>query len=198
MPVSRIGVVGCGLTGSGIVEVCARSGLDVNVAERGEEALAAGRSRVVTSLDRGLRSGKLSESERQGGSTGSRSRLALRTLPEAARPDIAPAALGHGGAVLGADVAFGVGELDAGAADGCAPAPRRERVHRSMAGTRLFLPAAETDRHDHVTLQPPVRRRWHSRTFAQRCYGEASEGFGVFAGEVIAGATRNSVFLIVC
>ncbi|MGW6901176.1 3-hydroxyacyl-CoA dehydrogenase NAD-binding domain-containing protein [Streptomyces sp. NPDC054919] len=113
MPVSRIGVVGCGLTGSGIVEVCARSGLDVNVAERGEEALAAGRSRVVTSLDRGLRSGKLSESERQGGSTGSRSRLALRTLPEAARPDIAPAALGHGGAVLGADVSVSVSWMPA-------------------------------------------------------------------------------------
>ncbi|WP_327122976.1 MULTISPECIES: 3-hydroxyacyl-CoA dehydrogenase NAD-binding domain-containing protein [unclassified Streptomyces] len=82
MPVSRIGVVGCGLTGSGIVEVCARSGLDVNVAERGEEALAAGRSRVVTSLDRGLRSGKLSESERQG----ALDRLAFTTgTPNAAR-----------------------------------------------------------------------------------------------------------------
>ena len=62
---SRIGVVGCGLMGSGIAEVCVRAGLDVKVAERGEEALAAGRSRIVASLDRGLRSGKLSEPERQ-------------------------------------------------------------------------------------------------------------------------------------
>ncbi|MET7311190.1 3-hydroxyacyl-CoA dehydrogenase NAD-binding domain-containing protein [Streptomyces sp. NPDC005134] len=51
--------------GSGIAEVCARAGLDVKVAERGEESLAAGRSRIIASLDRGLRSGKLSESERQ-------------------------------------------------------------------------------------------------------------------------------------
>lgn len=54
---SRIGVVGCGLTGSGIAEVCAGAGLDVKVAERVEEALAAGRSRVVASLDRGCAAG---------------------------------------------------------------------------------------------------------------------------------------------
>ncbi|MFE2992141.1 3-hydroxybutyryl-CoA dehydrogenase [Streptomyces sp. NPDC059262] len=61
----RVGVVGCGLMGSGIAEVCARAGLDVLVAERGAEALAAGRSRVTASLDRGLRSGKLSADERE-------------------------------------------------------------------------------------------------------------------------------------
>ena len=61
----RVGVVGCGLMGSGIAEVCARAGLDVLVAERGEEALAAGRSRITASLDRGLRSGKLSADERE-------------------------------------------------------------------------------------------------------------------------------------
>ncbi|MEU2506612.1 3-hydroxybutyryl-CoA dehydrogenase [Streptomyces sp. NPDC007863] len=62
---SRIGVVGCGLMGSGIAEVCARAGLDVMVAERGAEALAAGRSRLTSSLDRGLRGGKLTEEERE-------------------------------------------------------------------------------------------------------------------------------------
>ncbi|GHG28523.1 3-hydroxybutyryl-CoA dehydrogenase [Streptomyces zaomyceticus] len=61
---SRIGVVGCGLMGSGIAQVCARAGLDVMVAERGAEALAAGRTRLIASLDRGLRAGKLSEEER--------------------------------------------------------------------------------------------------------------------------------------
>ena len=62
---SRIGVVGCGLMGAGIAEVCARAGLDVLVAERGPEALAAGRSRITASLDRGLRSGKLTGPERE-------------------------------------------------------------------------------------------------------------------------------------
>ncbi|MGW8889083.1 3-hydroxybutyryl-CoA dehydrogenase [Streptomyces sp. NPDC055749] len=62
---SRVGVVGCGLMGSGIAQVCARAGLDVMVAERGAEALAAGRSRLIASIDRGLRGGKLTEEERE-------------------------------------------------------------------------------------------------------------------------------------
>ncbi|MFJ7947636.1 3-hydroxyacyl-CoA dehydrogenase NAD-binding domain-containing protein [Streptomyces sp. NPDC096354] len=65
-----------------MAEVCARSGLDVKVAERDAEALASGRSRVAASLDRGLRSGKLSEPERQG----ALDRLAFTTdTPNAAR-----------------------------------------------------------------------------------------------------------------
>ncbi|MFI6611678.1 3-hydroxybutyryl-CoA dehydrogenase [Streptomyces sp. NBC_01336] len=62
---SRVGVVGCGLMGSGIAQVCARAGLDVLVAERDAQALAAGRSRLIDSVDRGLRGGKLTEEERE-------------------------------------------------------------------------------------------------------------------------------------
>ncbi|MFI6289503.1 3-hydroxybutyryl-CoA dehydrogenase [Streptomyces sp. NPDC051018] len=62
---SRVGVVGCGLMGAGIAEVCARAGLDVLVAERDEAALAAGRERLTTSLDRGVRSGKFTEADRE-------------------------------------------------------------------------------------------------------------------------------------
>ena len=57
--IRRVGVVGCGLMGSGIAEVCARSGLEVTVTEVNEEALAAGRKRVTKSLDRALEKGKL-------------------------------------------------------------------------------------------------------------------------------------------
>ncbi len=60
----RVGVVGCGLMGSGIAEVCARAGLDVMVREIDEEAAERGRARLVKSLDRGLSSGKLTEDER--------------------------------------------------------------------------------------------------------------------------------------
>ncbi|MFE4721907.1 3-hydroxyacyl-CoA dehydrogenase NAD-binding domain-containing protein, partial [Streptomyces sp. NPDC056728] len=63
--VSRLGVVGCGLMGSGIAEVAALRGLDVTVAESSPELAAAGRARVVASLDRGLRRGKLTEAERE-------------------------------------------------------------------------------------------------------------------------------------
>ncbi len=61
---SRIGVVGCGLMGAGIAEVCTRAGLDVVVREIDAAAAERGRSRVLTSLDRGVSSGKLSEVER--------------------------------------------------------------------------------------------------------------------------------------
>ncbi len=60
----RIGVVGCGLMGSGIAEVCARAGLDVMVREIDEGTAEAGRTTVVKSLDRGLSSGKMTEQER--------------------------------------------------------------------------------------------------------------------------------------
>lgn len=60
----RIGVVGCGLMGSGIAELCARAGLEVRVVDSGEQALAAGRARIERSLARGLRSGKLTELDR--------------------------------------------------------------------------------------------------------------------------------------
>jgi len=63
-PVSRLGVVGCGLMGSGIAEVAARSGIDVRVAEATPDALETGRRRLTASLDRALRNHKLSEEQR--------------------------------------------------------------------------------------------------------------------------------------
>src|SRR2546421_9164611 len=50
--------------GSGIAEVCARSGLDVVISEVNPEALDAGRHRIEASLDRGLKHAKLTEPER--------------------------------------------------------------------------------------------------------------------------------------
>ncbi|MFD0229818.1 3-hydroxybutyryl-CoA dehydrogenase [Streptomyces hirsutus] len=62
--VTRLGVIGCGLMGSGIAEVAALNGLDVRVAESTHDAVEAGRRRVTASLDRGVRHGKLSEEQR--------------------------------------------------------------------------------------------------------------------------------------
>ncbi len=64
MGIQRVGVIGCGLMGSGIAEVCARAGLDVMVREVDAAAAEAGRQRLVTSLDRGVTAGKLTETER--------------------------------------------------------------------------------------------------------------------------------------
>jgi 3-hydroxybutyryl-CoA dehydrogenase len=57
-------VVGGGLMGSGIAEVCARSGVDVTVVEADAEATARAQARIEKSLDRGVRSGKLSVEDR--------------------------------------------------------------------------------------------------------------------------------------
>ncbi|MFJ9903453.1 3-hydroxybutyryl-CoA dehydrogenase [Streptomyces sp. NPDC101152] len=62
--ISRLGVVGCGLMGSGIAEVAALGGLDVLVAEGSPEAVRSGRRRVEASLDRGVRRGKITEAAR--------------------------------------------------------------------------------------------------------------------------------------
>jgi 3-hydroxybutyryl-CoA dehydrogenase len=50
--------------GSGIAEVCARAGLDVVVREIDAAAAESGQRRLTTSLDRGTRSGKLTEEQR--------------------------------------------------------------------------------------------------------------------------------------
>jgi len=62
--IERVGVVGAGLMGSGIAEVCARANLDVVVCEVNEAALDRGRARVETSLGRAVSAGKLSDVER--------------------------------------------------------------------------------------------------------------------------------------
>jgi 3-hydroxybutyryl-CoA dehydrogenase len=59
----RIGVVGCGLMGSGIAEIAARAGADVIVIERDADALAMGNARIERSLTRAVASGKLPEDE---------------------------------------------------------------------------------------------------------------------------------------
>lgn len=61
--IRKVGIVGCGLMGSGIAEVCCRAGLDTLVYEVSPSALAAGRSRIKDSLARGMKRGKISQDE---------------------------------------------------------------------------------------------------------------------------------------
>ncbi|MGY0460708.1 3-hydroxybutyryl-CoA dehydrogenase [Kitasatospora sp. cg17-2] len=62
--IARVGVIGCGLMGSGIAEVFARAGLDVLVAEAGGEALEFGRTRLTNSLETAVQRGKLTEEQK--------------------------------------------------------------------------------------------------------------------------------------
>jgi 3-hydroxybutyryl-CoA dehydrogenase len=60
----RVGVIGGGLMGSGIAEVCARSGVDVTVIEVDDARVEATRAKIDKSLDRAARSGKLEVDDR--------------------------------------------------------------------------------------------------------------------------------------
>ena len=59
----RIAVVGCGLMGSGIAEVAARTGIDVLVIERDNDAIASGQARIEKSLSRAVAANKVPEEE---------------------------------------------------------------------------------------------------------------------------------------
>lgn len=61
---TKVGVVGCGLMGAGIVEVAARAGFDVVVREAGAMFLEKGLSRVKTSLFTAAEKGKISAEDR--------------------------------------------------------------------------------------------------------------------------------------
>jgi 3-hydroxybutyryl-CoA dehydrogenase len=57
--VRTVGVVGCGLMGSGIAEVCARAGLTVKVVETTQELCERGLERIAASMARAVERGKL-------------------------------------------------------------------------------------------------------------------------------------------
>ncbi|NYJ02371.1 3-hydroxybutyryl-CoA dehydrogenase [Nocardioides thalensis] len=59
----RIGVIGGGLMGGGIAEVCARAGADVVVVEVSPDAASAAEERVRSSIDRAESRGKISAAE---------------------------------------------------------------------------------------------------------------------------------------
>jgi len=64
MDIKTVGVVGCGLMGAGIAEVCARSGYDTVVREVTDEVLEKGMERLRRSIGTAVERGKLSSEER--------------------------------------------------------------------------------------------------------------------------------------
>ena len=64
MEIKKVGVVGCGLMGAGITEVCARAGYDVVTLDIKQEFLDKGLGGIRTSMERGVRKGRITEQEK--------------------------------------------------------------------------------------------------------------------------------------
>lgn len=62
--ITRVGIVGCGVMGSGLTEICALAGLDVLVAARTARSVDMGLERVTRSLDRGVGKELITQVER--------------------------------------------------------------------------------------------------------------------------------------
>ncbi|MEX0891989.1 MAG: 3-hydroxybutyryl-CoA dehydrogenase [Gemmatimonadota bacterium] len=62
--IERVGVLGCGLMGSGIAEVTAKAGIETWVREVNDDLVAKGRGRIEKSLGRAVEKGKLDAAER--------------------------------------------------------------------------------------------------------------------------------------
>jgi 3-hydroxybutyryl-CoA dehydrogenase len=61
--ISKVGVVGCGLMGHGITQVCAQAGWDVVVREVSQEKLDAGIGKIEKQLAKSVERGKLEQAE---------------------------------------------------------------------------------------------------------------------------------------
>ncbi|HEU4973606.1 MAG TPA: 3-hydroxybutyryl-CoA dehydrogenase [Baekduia sp.] len=66
MEIERVGVIGGGIMGSGIAEVCARAGLDVVLVEADAERAERAAERIEASLRRAVDRGKLSGADAEG------------------------------------------------------------------------------------------------------------------------------------
>jgi 3-hydroxybutyryl-CoA dehydrogenase len=63
MAVSKVGVVGCGLMGHGISQICAQAGWDVVVREEDQAALDRGMGKIEKQLARGVEKGRMEQSD---------------------------------------------------------------------------------------------------------------------------------------
>jgi 3-hydroxyacyl-CoA dehydrogenase len=63
MAISKVGVVGCGLMGHGISQICAQAGWDVVVREADQEALDKGIGKIEKQLGRAVEKGKMEQSD---------------------------------------------------------------------------------------------------------------------------------------
>jgi 3-hydroxybutyryl-CoA dehydrogenase len=82
MEIKRVGVVGCGLMGSGIAQVCAQAGYDVTVSETERRYLDKGLDSIGKFLAKSVEKGKISGEDREATLGRIRGTTELRDLAE--------------------------------------------------------------------------------------------------------------------
>jgi len=65
MEIKNVGIVGCGIMGSGITQVCAQSGYQVIVSEINNELLNKGLASIDSFLSKSIERGKITEKDKQ-------------------------------------------------------------------------------------------------------------------------------------
>ncbi len=63
MEIGKVGVLGCGLMGHGIAQICAQAGWDVAVREVSEDQLDRGMGKISKQLDRAVEKGKMEQAD---------------------------------------------------------------------------------------------------------------------------------------
>jgi len=82
MEIRKVGVCGCGLMGSGIMEVSAKAGYDVVACEIEDQFLEKGFGRIDKSLSRAVRKGKATEEEKKTARSKIKGTLKLQDLSD--------------------------------------------------------------------------------------------------------------------
>lgn len=134
--VKRVGVIGCGVMGAGIVEVSARAGLDVVYLEATQDLVQRGRQRLEASLLRAVERGAISEDERGAELERVQGTASIHDLGDAELileaatedPDIKKALFADLDRVVGADVVFGTNTSSIPIVDLGAATERADRV----------------------------------------------------------------------
>ena len=65
MAITRVGVIGAGIMGAGIADVCARQGVDTVLLDIAPDIVARGRAHIETSLANAVKRGKLTDEARE-------------------------------------------------------------------------------------------------------------------------------------
>jgi 3-hydroxybutyryl-CoA dehydrogenase len=82
MEINKVGVVGCGFMGAGIVQVCAQSGYEVTVTEISEQILSKGILTIEYYLGRGVEKGRISQQDKNSTQSRIKGSISLKDLSD--------------------------------------------------------------------------------------------------------------------